>query len=105
MGFQGATAGHGPGHPVLESLPDSELSRITSFSLTPTENLSLGDGPCVPEPCHMDKPKRKKQMLSMAPAGPAPRRRSARVMTSMPVVKLLLMTLQGTAEPPRGDPC
>lgn len=35
MGFQGATAGHGPGHPVLESLPDSELSRIASFSLTP----------------------------------------------------------------------
>lgn len=104
MGFQGAATRHGPGHPVLESLPDSELCGIASFSLTPTEILSLGDCPRVLEPCHMDKTKRKKQMLSMAPVGPTPRKHSVRDMRRMTGMKLLLRILQGIAEPPRGDP-
>lgn len=45
---------------TIQSMPDSELSGIITFPLTPTKNLSLGGCPCAPEPCHTNKSKRNK---------------------------------------------
>lgn len=90
----------GPGYPVGEPVPDSELSGITYFSLISAENLSLGDHPCAPEPCPVDKSRKSKQMLPWQQQALRQGDRGTGSATkTVPVMKLRLVTYPGATEP------